>query len=117
MHARISTVKVWPGTWTEYEIRAERRVIESKPHASGRLAVFMIRAIEDPDTGINISLWDSPESVVSYENSEWHRTRMLPALERYMPGEIPVGHGEVRFWYDHSEGWRLREKKHLATDG
>jgi hypothetical protein len=117
VHARISTVKVWPGTWTEYEIKSERRVIESKPHASGRRAVLLIRSIEEADTGISFSLWDSSEAMFAYESSAWHHTRMLPVNEQYMPGEIPVGHGQVRFWYDHSEGWRIREKKHSASDG
>lgn len=114
MHARITSVKLWPDTWTDYEIRAERRVLESKSYASGRLAVFMIRTLDDPDTGINISLWDNRESLLAYENTDWHQKRMLPVMEKYMAGEIPVGHGQVRFWYDSAEGWRVREKRHTS---
>jgi heme-degrading monooxygenase HmoA len=110
MFARITNVHVHEGGWSEYETAAQRLTLEGSPHASGRLATWLIRSSEDPDSGVSIQVWDSLEALHRYEQSDWFQTRVVPALELLLAGEYSVTHGEVRFLHDH-RGWVVRRPR------
>src|SRR5437879_5185468 len=111
MFARITNVHVHEGGWSAYEIAAQRLTLEGSPHALGRLATWLIRSSEDANTGVSIQVWDSLEALKGYEQSEWFRTRLVPALELLLAGEYSVTRGEVRFLHDSDRGWVVRRPR------
>ena len=111
MFVRITNVHVSEGGWAAYETAAQRLTLEGGPHATGRIATWLIRSAEEDDTGISIQVWDSIEALKLYEQTDWFRTRMLPALEMLVVGEFPVMRGEVRFLHDSERGWVVRRPR------
>lgn len=108
MYVRVTKVRVWPGRWFEYEAATQRLCIESRRIAPAWRAGCVIRSLDDPDSGLSVSVWDSLEDLQAYEETEMYRGRVLPELERYLSGEIPVERGEVRYVYEAEKGWLVR---------
>lgn len=111
MFVRITNVHVPDGGWSAYEIAAQRLTLEGSPHAQGRLATWLIRSIDDTNSGISIQVWDSMEALKHYEESDWFLTRLVPALELLVAGEYPVTRGEVRFLHELNRGWVVRRAR------
>ena len=111
VYVRIMSVHCWPGQWLDYQAASERLCLESRRLAHARLAVWVIRSTEDPDQGIALSLWTSREALEEYEASDWYRKRMMPELEPFLVGEIPVTRGELRFQYETNKGWTYRRSR------
>jgi heme-degrading monooxygenase HmoA len=108
---RITDVKVWPGGWPDYEAAAERLTLEGRRWAEGRKSTWLVRSIENEDSGVSIQLWASREALEAYEASDFYRTKVVGELERLLAGEFPVSRGEVRFIHEQGRGWSLRRPR------
>jgi hypothetical protein len=111
MFVRITNVHVPEGGWAAYEAAALRLTLEGGPYAPGRIATWLIRSAEEDDTGMSIQVWDSIQALKLYEQTDWFRTRLVPALELLVVGEYPVMRGEVRFLHDFERGWVVRRPR------
>ena len=96
MYMRIVWGKVRPGQWAQYE-EAYRSVLRpGRENIRGLKGRWLARDIGDPDAGYSVSLWDSTEALERYENSEFFRRKVLPALQPFFVNDFAADHCEVR---------------------
>ena len=83
------------GKWTEYERHFNDRVANPDYNIQGLCGRQLLRSIQDPDEGISLSIWESMESMLSYEKGEL-RQELAEEVEHLYQGEYWVKHFEVR---------------------
>ena len=94
MYVRIVWGKLRPGTWTDYERHFNDRVANQNINIQGLRGRQLLRNSEDPDEGISLSIWDSMEDLLNYEQCEF-RQGMAKVVEHLYRGEYWVKHFEV----------------------
>jgi heme-degrading monooxygenase HmoA len=94
MHARVTWGEVKAGQWEEYEATYRQEVLGAKRPA-GLRGRILIRDSDNPDSGATLSLWDTEDEMLAYEQGEL-TARVLPALEQYLVGKFHTHRCEVR---------------------
>jgi heme-degrading monooxygenase HmoA len=95
MMLRIIHGKLKPGTWDAYE-RAYKDVTTKAgkiPELKGR---WLAHAVDDPDAGYTMSLWENEAAMRSYENGEILQKTILPQLTPFFSGDYATTRCEVR---------------------
>ena len=95
MLMRIIHGKLKPGSWNAYEAAYKEAVAEAGEIA-GLRARWLMRDVDDPDSGYTLSLWESEAALQRYENSKLLQTTFLPKLQPFFSGEYSIKHCEVR---------------------
>jgi heme-degrading monooxygenase HmoA len=95
MMLRIIHGKLKPGTWDSYE-SAYKDIIAKAGKIPGLKGRWLAHAVDDPDAGYTISLWESEAAMRSYENGEMLQNTILPRLKPFFSGDYTTMHCEVR---------------------
>jgi heme-degrading monooxygenase HmoA len=95
MMLRVIHGKLKPGTWGSYE-RAYREVIAEVGKIPGLKGRWLAHAVNDPDAGYSMSLWENEAAMRSYENSEILEKRILPRLKPFFSGDYTTTRCDVR---------------------
>jgi len=82
------------GSWDRYEEYYRSQVEQTTESVEGLRGRLLLRSTEDPDEGLNVSVWDSEEALLGYERSELRRN-MAQAVEDLYRGEFWVKHFQV----------------------
>jgi heme-degrading monooxygenase HmoA len=96
MLLRIIHGKVRPGTWDSYE-RAYRDVMTKVGKVPGLRGRWLARAIDDPNAGYSISLWEDEAALRAYEGGDVMKKTVLPQLDPFFSGEYATTRCEMRF--------------------
>ena len=96
MMLRIIHGKLRPGTWDSFE-RAYKDVMAKAGKIPGLKGRWLAHAIDDPDAGYTMSLWEDEEAMGAYENGDKLRTTILPQLKPFFSGDYATTRCEVRF--------------------
>jgi hypothetical protein len=83
---RIIHGKLKPGTWDAYE-RAYKNVTTKAGKIPGLKGRWLAHAVDDPDAGCTMSLWENEAAMRAYENSEVLESTILPQLKPFFSGE------------------------------
>jgi len=95
MMLRIIHGRLKPGTWESYE-RAYRDVTAAVGKIPGLKGRWLAHAVDDPDAGYTMSLWENEAAMSSYENGEVLQKTILPRLKPFFSGEYATTRCEVR---------------------
>jgi heme-degrading monooxygenase HmoA len=95
MMLRIIHGRLKPGTWESYE-RAYRDVTAAVGKIPGLKGRWLAHAVDDPDAGYTMSLWENAAAMSSYENGEVLQKTILPRLKPFFSGEYTTTRCEVR---------------------
>jgi quinol monooxygenase YgiN len=96
MMLRIIHGKLKPGTWDAFE-RAYKDTMAKASKIPGLRGRWLARAVDDPDAGYTMSLWESEAAMRSYEKGEILQKIILPPLTPFFSGEYTTTCCEVRF--------------------
>ena len=96
MMLRIIQGKLNPGTWHSYE-QAYKDVIVKAGKISGLRGRWLAHAVDDPDAGYTLSLWENEAAMRTYENGEILQNTILPRLKPFFSGDYTTTRCEVRF--------------------
>jgi heme-degrading monooxygenase HmoA len=96
MMLRIIHGRLKPGTWNAYE-RAYKEAMTKTGKIPGLRARWLSHAVDDPDAGYTVSVWESEEAMRTYEKGEILKKIILPSLEPFFTGEYTTTSCEVRF--------------------
>ena len=96
MMLRIIHGKLKPGAWDSYE-RAYKEVVAKAGKIQGLRGRWLAHAVDDPDAGYTISLWESEGAMRAYEGGEALQNTILPKLKPFFSGEYNTTRCEVRF--------------------
>jgi len=96
MFMRIVWGRVRAGQWDQYEEAYKKALRPGSQNIKGLRGRWLVRDIDNPDAGFSVSLWDSMEAIKRYENSEFFRSKVLPALRPFFVDDFTATHGEVR---------------------
>ena len=95
MLMRIIHGKLKPGSWDAYEA-AYKEAVAQAGEIPGLRARWLMRDVEDPDSGYTLSLWENEAALQQYESSKVLQTTFLPKLQPFFSGEYSIKHGQVR---------------------
>jgi len=95
MMLRIIHGKLKPGTWDAHE-RAYKDVTAKAGKIPGLKGRWLAHAIDDPDAGYTMSLWENEAAMRAYENSEVLQNTILPQLKPFFSGEYTTTRCDVR---------------------
>jgi heme-degrading monooxygenase HmoA len=95
MLMRIIHGKLKPGSWDAYEA-AYKEAVAQAGEIPGLRARWLMRDVDDPDSGYTLSLWESEAALRRYESSKLLQTTFLPKLQPYFSGDYSIKHCEVR---------------------
>jgi heme-degrading monooxygenase HmoA len=96
MIMRITWGKLNPGTWNEFE-RMYKETLVGK-EIKGLRGRWLAQDATDPDGGFSVSLWETPEDLEAYEQSEAFRDIYVPALRPFFAGEYTTYRCEVKYF-------------------
>jgi heme-degrading monooxygenase HmoA len=96
MMLRIIYGKLKPGTWNSYE-EAYKEVMARAGKISGLKGRWLAHAVDDPDAGYTISLWENEEAMRTYESGAALQQTILPKLTPFFSGNYSTTRCEVRF--------------------
>ena len=96
MMLRIIHGKLRPGTWDLYE-RAYKEVTAKAGRIPGLKGRWLAHAVDEPDAGYTMSLWESEAAMRTYENGEILEKTILPRLKPFFSGDYTTTRCEVRF--------------------
>ena len=96
MMLRIIHGKLRPGTWDLYE-RAYKEVTAKAGRIPGVKGRWLAHAVDEPDAGYTMSLWESEAAMRTYENGEILEKTILPRLKPFFSGDYTTTRCEVRF--------------------
>lgn len=99
MYTRITTFRIHPGRWDDHEWGFKKAAVAGR-NDPGLYERWLVRSIEDPDTGFLLSLWDGMDSIRAYVEAHHLEEGSLPLLDRNVDGEYNITHGEVRMLYN-----------------
>jgi heme-degrading monooxygenase HmoA len=95
MMLRIIHGKLKPETWDSFE-RAYKDVMAKAGKIPGLRGRWLAHAVDDPDAGYTISLWENEAAMRSYERCEIQDT-ILPRLKPFFSGDYTTTRCGVRF--------------------
>ena len=96
MMLRIIHGKLRPETWDSYE-HAYKDVMANTGKIPGLKGRWLAHAVDDPDAGYTISLWENEGAMRTYESSEVLQNTILPQLKPFFSGEYSTTRCDVRF--------------------
>ena len=96
MMLRIIHGKLRPGTWDSYE-RAYKEVTAKAGRIPGLKGRWLAHAVDEPDAGYTMSLWESEAAMRTYENGEILEKTIWPRLKPFFSGDYTTTRCEVRF--------------------
>jgi len=96
MMVRIIHGTLKPGTWDSYEL-AYKEVMMKAGKISGLRGRWLARAVDDPNAGYSISLWENEAAMRAYESGDVLARTVLPKLKPFFSGEYTTTHCEMRF--------------------
>jgi len=96
MMLRIIHGKLKPGTWDSYE-RAYKDVVAKAGKIPGLRGRWLAHAVNDPDAGYTISLWENEQAMRAYETGDMLQNTILPRLTPFFSGDYNTTRCEVRF--------------------
>lgn len=97
MIMRITWGKLKPGTWQEFEQAYDANV--AGKDVKGLRGRWLAQDANDPDGGFSVSLWETLEDMQTYEQSDFYRQQISPALQPFFAGQFTTYHCDVK----HSE--------------
>ncbi|MBK4737385.1 antibiotic biosynthesis monooxygenase family protein [Noviherbaspirillum pedocola] len=92
MYMRMAWFKVRPGRWTEYETLYKNSM---KP-APGLKWRLLSRDVNHPDAGYVVSVWDSLETLQSWESSDYFDKVFMPSIQPLLEGGLTIAVCEVQ---------------------
>ena len=95
MIMRITWGKLHPDKWHEFERVYMSTVAEKK--INGLRGRWLAQDATDPNGGYAVSLWETVEDMQAYEQSEYYREVILPALQPFFAGDYTTHHCEVKY--------------------
>ncbi|MFG1465144.1 antibiotic biosynthesis monooxygenase [Xanthobacter sp. DSM 24535] len=98
MYLRIYWSRIIPGSWPSVRERYEQLAQVRVP---GRLSRWVTQDVNDPDSIITVTLWESRESVQDWEASPQYE-RAIAAMQPFLAGSHTVSLCEVKL--DQGEG-------------
>jgi heme-degrading monooxygenase HmoA len=96
MMLRIIHGKLRPGTWDSFE-RAYKDVMARAGKIPGLRGRWLAHAVDDPDAGYTMSLWEDEAAMGAYESGDMLQTTILPQLKPFFSGDYATTRCEVRF--------------------
>ena len=75
----------------------EEIVIAKAGKISGLRGRWLAHAVDDPDAGYTLSLWENEAAMRTYENGEILQNTILPRLKPFFSGDYTTTRCEVRF--------------------
>ena len=88
MIMRITRGRIHPSTWSAFEQAYRATVVAKGAEIDGLCGRWLAQDDHDPDVGYAVSLWDSRMEMWAYEQSDYYRQEMLPALQPFFVGEF-----------------------------
>jgi heme-degrading monooxygenase HmoA len=95
MMLRIIHGKLKPGTWDSYE-RTYKDVMGKAGKILGLRGRWLAHAMDDPDAGYTISLWENEAAMRAYESGDTLQKTILPQMKPFS-GDYTTTRCEVRF--------------------
>lgn len=95
MIMRITSGKLYPGTWDEFE-RIYVSLLAGK-EIRGLRGRWLARDVKEPDSGFAISVWETLEDMQAYEQSGPYRDLYVPTLSPFFAGEYTTYHCDVKY--------------------
>ena len=95
MIMRITWGKLYAGTWDEFE-RVYKATLAGKD-IKGLMGRWLAQDMNDPDGGFAVSLWETPEDLQAYEQSDAYRDMYVPTLSPFFSGEYTTYRCEVKY--------------------
>ena len=95
MIMRITWGKLYPGTWDEFE-RMYLSLLAGKA-IRGLRGRWLVQDVNDPDSGFAVSLWETPEDLRAYEQSDAYRDLYVPTLRPFFAGEYTTYRCDVKY--------------------
>jgi heme-degrading monooxygenase HmoA len=96
MMLRIIHGKLKPGTWDSYE-RAYKESMKKAGKIPGLKGRWLAHAVDDPDAGYTMSLWENEAAMRTYESGDILQKTILPQLKPFFSGDYATTRCEVRF--------------------
>jgi heme-degrading monooxygenase HmoA len=93
MYVRIYWGRVFPGSWPSVEEKYRALMAIDTPGLLGRIVT---RDVNDPESMFTITMWDSIESVQTWEASQAYHDVFLSAVRPFIVGSQSVSLCEVR---------------------
>ena len=84
MIMQITRDKLHPGTWSAFKEAYEATVVAKSVDIDGLRGRWLAQDVHDPDAGYVVSRWESLEEMRAYEQSDFYRQEMLPALQPFV---------------------------------
>jgi heme-degrading monooxygenase HmoA len=95
MFARVAWGKVKAGSWDDYERIYREEILPASRGVRGLHFRELMRGTEDPNEGISLTLWESPEDLEAYERGAMYQG-FLERVKEFYVGEYWIKHFEVR---------------------
>ena len=95
MIMRITSGKLYPGTWDEFE-RMYLSLLADKA-IQGLRGRWLARDVKNPDSGFAISIWETLEDMQAYEQSAVFRQEIQPTLQPFFAGEYHTYRCDVKY--------------------
>ena len=95
MIMRITWGKLYPGTWDEFE-RVYRSTLAGK-EIKGLRGRWLSQDVNDPEGGFAVSLWETPEDMQAYEQSDVYRDMYVPVLRPFFAGQYTTYRCEMKY--------------------
>lgn len=92
---RISRGRVKTGMWLEYE-RRYLQIVNSGLGRPGPKARWLLRDLDDLDTGYTVSLWESEDAMRRYSSDPAIRAQIETTFKDLFTGEFETHQCEVR---------------------
>ena len=99
MYVRMSWGTIRSGYWDEYRKYYNERVASSTAGVAGLQQRQLLRSTENTDEGVSLSLWESQDSMTSYERSEARKNLLQEADHLHHPWAYTRG----EYWVKHFE--------------
>ena len=97
MIMRITWGKLRPGSWNDFEKTYDATVAAKGGDVKGLRGRWLLQDTEDQDTGFAVSLWESPETMKAYEESDLYRKDFAPALQPFFVGDYKTYRCDVKY--------------------
>jgi heme-degrading monooxygenase HmoA len=97
MIMRITWGKLRPGSWNDFEKTYEATVAEKGNDVKGLRGRWLLQDTQDGDTGFAVSLWETPEAMQAYEQSDLYRKDFAPALQPFFVGDYKTYRCDVKY--------------------
>ena len=97
MIMRITWGKLRPGSWNDFEKTYAATVAAKGSDVKGLRGRWLMQDTEDRDTGFAVSLWETPEAMQAYEQSDLYRKDFAPALQPFFVGDYKTYRCDVKY--------------------